>query len=150
MLSRGTRGDVQPFVALAIGMAERLGWRVTLCCEARYLEWVRGKTAGVRNGRVVCAPSGGDTARRMDWWFARELLFPLKTELAQWLMAGSTEADFYGSIPVYVDLVERVQASAQPVDLLVCGFTTTGPTMLLSEKFAIPMVPLILQPNWCP
>ena len=29
MMTRGTRGDVQPFVALARGLAQRLGWLVT-------------------------------------------------------------------------------------------------------------------------
>ena len=28
MMTRGTRGDVQPFVALARGLAEELGWLV--------------------------------------------------------------------------------------------------------------------------
>ena len=28
MMTRGTRGDVQPFVALARGLAEQLGWLV--------------------------------------------------------------------------------------------------------------------------
>ena len=30
MMTRGTRGDVQPFVALARGLAEGLGWMVTV------------------------------------------------------------------------------------------------------------------------
>ena len=30
MMTRGTRGDVQPFVALARGLAERLGWLAAL------------------------------------------------------------------------------------------------------------------------
>ena len=30
MMTRGTRGDVQPFLALARGLAEELGWLV-LC-----------------------------------------------------------------------------------------------------------------------
>ena len=29
MMTRGTRGDVQPFVALARGLAEELGWLAT-------------------------------------------------------------------------------------------------------------------------
>jgi len=28
MMTRGTRGDVQPFVALARGLAQELGWLV--------------------------------------------------------------------------------------------------------------------------
>ena len=33
MMSRGTRGDVQPYVALARGMASLRGWLITLCTE---------------------------------------------------------------------------------------------------------------------
>ena len=149
-LSRGTRGDMQPFITLAIGMAEILGWRVTICCESRYHEWVHQKTCAVKRGQVVAVASGGDTARRMNMYIAREFLFPSKTELAQWLMMGNSECDFYGSIPVFIDHLERFKAAGTPVDLLVSGFTTTGSCMLLSEIFDVPMIPLVLQPNAIP
>ena len=35
----GTRGDVQPFVALAVGLAER-GWRPVVAGPLEYREWV--------------------------------------------------------------------------------------------------------------
>ena len=37
IISRGTRGDVQPFVALARGMANQLNWKVTICTELRLI-----------------------------------------------------------------------------------------------------------------
>ena len=43
-----------------------------------------------------------------------------------------------------------LQASESPVDLLVCGFTVCGATMLLSEYYGVPMVPFVLQPSSIP
>lgn len=40
LMTRGTRGDVQPFVALAVGMATRCGWLVTLCTELAWKGFV--------------------------------------------------------------------------------------------------------------
>ena len=150
MLNRGTRGDLQPLLTLAIGMAEQLGWLVTICAEQRFGEWVEEKARGVQRGRVQFVASGGDTESRMRWWVASSVLFQLHTELAQWLMAGMAEQDFEGSVPVFVDQLARLQASEAPVDYLVCGFTVVAACMLLSEKFGLPMVPLIMQPRCIP
>ena len=61
MMTRGTRGDVQPFVALARGMAEQLGWMVTIQTELAFRDFVLGKTRGLKRGVVRFAPSGGPT-----------------------------------------------------------------------------------------
>ena len=41
IITRGTRGDVQPFLALAIGLAEQRNWLVTICTELAYKSFIR-------------------------------------------------------------------------------------------------------------
>ncbi|KAL1510632.1 hypothetical protein AB1Y20_006933 [Prymnesium parvum] len=150
MMSRGTRGDVQPFVALAIGMAEMHGWMVTIVTELRWREWIKAKTSSVSRGRVRFLPSGGDTEKRMNIWIAQNVMFQAKSELAQWVMLGMSEADFFGSIPTFVHQLGKCQESACPVDLLMCGFTVCGAAMLCSEYYGVPLIPFVLQPSSIP
>merc|ERR1712226_817935 len=78
ILTRGTRGDVQPFVALARGMAEENGWLVTICTEIRWKDFVVSN-ADVMRGRIQFVPSGGDTERKVN------------TEVAKWAMNQKSE-----------------------------------------------------------
>ncbi len=41
LLTFGSRGDVEPFIALALGLSKR-DWRVTLCTASRYRDWIEG------------------------------------------------------------------------------------------------------------
>merc|ERR1719362_1669861 len=59
MMTRGTRGDVQPFVALARGLAEHHDWLCTICTEMSFMDFVQ-KNSRVRNGKIQFRPSGGD------------------------------------------------------------------------------------------
>lgn len=63
LMTRGTRGDVQPFISLARGLAEQLGWMVTICTELRFKTLLRSHSA-VSRGRscgsqLEWAPRGG-------------------------------------------------------------------------------------------
>lgn len=40
MISRGTQGDVQPFMAMARGLAEEKGWMVTFVTEQHFKPFV--------------------------------------------------------------------------------------------------------------
>jgi hypothetical protein len=44
MTTRGTRGDVQPFLALARGLAEKYGFLVTIMTELHYMDFVRSNS----------------------------------------------------------------------------------------------------------
>lgn len=46
MISRGTQGDVQPFMAMARGLAEEKGWMVTFVTEQHFKPFV------MRNAKV--------------------------------------------------------------------------------------------------
>jgi sterol 3beta-glucosyltransferase len=73
ILTRGTRGDVQPYIALARGLAELQGWMVTICTELSFKSFVKSN-ANVQRGCIRFRPSGGDTAARID------------TKIAKWAM----------------------------------------------------------------
>src|SRR5438128_1167068 len=46
ILTIGTRGDVQPFLALAVGL-QRAGHEVTIAASYTYAEWIRSYGIGV-------------------------------------------------------------------------------------------------------
>merc|ERR1719434_216128 len=70
MMTRGTRGDVQPFVALARGLAELHGYLVTICTELRWKSFVL-RNSKTTNGNIMFRPSGGDTEKYMGTYIAR-------------------------------------------------------------------------------
>eukprot|EP00965_Chrysotila_dentata_P133355 4409073-Pleurochrysis_carterae.AAC.1 len=94
----GTRGDVQPFVALARGMAEQNNWLVTFATELRWRDFVLSKTRGLSAGAVRFRPTGGDTSARIEGWIAR-LFIESKMEMLQCMMLAWSEADFFSSGP---------------------------------------------------
>ena len=65
IITRGTRGDIQPFAALAKGLAERLNYKITLCTEMRY---AASGTGGAGTVWPLCntpTPSVGQVAGPM-------------------------------------------------------------------------------------
>jgi len=148
MMTRGTRGDVQPFVALARGMAEREGWLVTICTEYTWRKFVQDNSA-VSRGRIIFRPSGGDTEKRMsgavEQWAVKQ-----KTEFMQMLMLANSEAEFLPSATVILHQIQEIQRATQPLDLLVFGLTLTGVAMLASEWCRTPVAGFFLQPSCIP
>jgi len=149
MMTRGTRGDVQPFVALARGLAERMGWMVTIQTELKFRDFVLSKGRDVERGIVRFLPSGGDTEKRIERpeaaWAMKQ-----KSEAIQSIMLAASEANFFGSLPVFVHQVRRLQHSNTPVDLLISGFTLMGAAMVVSEYCQVPLAGFILQPTCIP
>lgn len=148
MMTRGTRGDVQPFVALARGMAEIEGALVTICTEYTWRQFVQDNSAVCR-GRIIFRPSGGDTEKRMsgavEQWAVKQ-----KTEFMQMLMLANSEAEFLPSATVVIHQIQEIQRATQPVDLLVFGLTLTGVAMLASEYCQRPVAGFFLQPSCIP
>eukprot|EP00439_Symbiodinium_sp_Y106_P038369 s6715_g4.t1 len=148
MMTRGTRGDVQPFVALARGLAERLGWLVTICTEQSHAAFVR-KHSDVHSGKIRFRPSGGNTEARMDSVGAHFLLTH-RAEFLQMIALSRSEADFFSSATVFVDYVKAMEAEPNPVDLVMFGFTLAGVAALVGEHCQKPVVGFILQPSCIP
>lgn len=148
MMTRGTRGDVQPFVALARGMAQQLGWLVTICTETRWKSFVE-ENANVSKGAIRFVTSGGDTEARMNTWTAQNAL-QSKTEFIQMMILSMSEAAFFSSGTVFVDHVRRMEKEPKPVDLVVFGLTVAGLAAMVSEICHKPIVGFILQPSCIP
>jgi hypothetical protein len=148
MMTRGTRGDVQPFVALARGMAEQLGWMVTICTELRWQEFVKSK-ANVKRGRIRFRPSGGDTEAKMQQRVSQWAL-KQKSEMMQMIILANSEADFFNSSTTFMNTVIELDEEPIPVDLLICGLTVIAVGAVLAEYLEKPMAGYILQPTVIP
>lgn len=149
MMTRGTRGDVQPFVALARGMAEERGWLVTICTELRWKSFVKAN-AKVSRGRIRFRPSGGDTEARMDSWIGK-LVLESRSDLMQMVVMACSEAEFFGSATVFLaHVLEMEDEGPRPVDLLVFGLTVARVAALVSELCDKALIGFILQPSIIP
>ena len=149
-MTRGTRGDVQPFVALARGLCSERGWLVTICTEARWKGWVMTQCADITAGAVRFVCSGGDTQRQTETWVSKEIMGS-KTEALQELMLAASEANFFASAPVFMHHLARLQAAAAPkVDLIINAFTLTGVALMCGEAHGIPVAGFCLQPTCIP
>jgi hypothetical protein len=113
-MTRGTRGDVQPFVALAKGLANAHGWLVTICTELYWREFVLSEVAELRAGAVHFLPSGGDTHAVTGQWVHQQVM-KMQLDAVQQFINGAAEWGFFNSVPVFVHQLKRLQASAQPV-----------------------------------
>ena len=125
MITRGTRGDVQPFLALALGLATSRGWDIVICTEDRYKSFIEeysaqlhddekhgrnrgdddnrgpaGTYARPRIGSVTFASSGGDTMKSMEGTVAK-LAINSRTSFMQSVMLASSGMDDDGieSVP---------------------------------------------------
>lgn len=66
IITRGTRGDVQPYLALARGLANSRNYCVTIVTELRYKDFVLKNTLDLSAGAIRFRPAGGDTTSRID------------------------------------------------------------------------------------
>lgn len=148
MMTRGTRGDVQPFVALARGLAEQLGWMVTICTELRWKSFVKSN-ANVSKGRIRFRPSGGDTELRMTGAFAQWAV-KAKSEMMQMTIMASSEREFFPSATVFVEHVMAYEETSNPVDMLVFGLTVGRVAALISDLCEKRLVGFIMQPSCIP
>lgn len=149
MMTRGTRGDVQPFVALARGMAEEQGWLVTICTESRWRGFVLESTRGLRQGAVRFRSSGGDTEVRMQGW-AEKIVLQARSDFVQMIILAMSESAFFGSATVFIDQVKDLESSPKPVDLIVFGLTVAGVAALVGEHCHKPLAGFMLQPSCIP
>jgi len=149
MITRGTRGDVQPFVALARGMAKLRAWRVTICTELRWRSFVLDNAADVSPGEIRYLDSGGDTERKVNsclgQWATRQ-----KSEFLQLMMLARSEVEFFNSATVIMRHLRDLQKGSQPVSMLVYGLTLTGVGLMAGEYFKIPAISFNLQPSSLP
>uniref|UniRef100_A0A7S1AMM3 C2 domain-containing protein n=1 Tax=Noctiluca scintillans TaxID=2966 RepID=A0A7S1AMM3_NOCSC len=148
MVTRGTRGDVQPFVALARGMAEEFGWLVTICSELPWKSWIKAKTCDVSRGKVEFLPSGGNTEITTNSKIG-QMALSSKFDTVQMLMMGFSEAAFFASCTTIVASARRAQVR-QPISLVMYGFTLCQVGIATARCLRAPSCGFILQPTCIP
>lgn len=144
IMTRGTRGDIQPFIALARALANNYNWLVTICTELRYKSFVEAHTKGLERGAVQFRVSGGDTQRRIDSKVARWAIQRNSIPMQHIMMAYS-EVEFFDSEAAIYHHARKLKP-----DYLLFGFTLTHVAMIISEALQIPLLGLVLQPTCIP
>mmetsp|Transcript_2467 Transcript_2467/g.4774 ORF Transcript_2467/g.4774 Transcript_2467/m.4774 type:complete len:1014 (+) Transcript_2467:114-3155(+) len=143
--TRGTRGDVQPFIALARGLASKYNWMITIVTEMRYRDYVkRYASEDLPRGCIRFRVSGGDTQRRVDSNISKWAM-NLKNGWMQHMMLAMSEAEFFASEPP-----TYYWAKSMKPDYLMFGFTMASVAMIVSEALGIPLMGFILQPSCIP
>jgi len=148
VMTRGTRGDVQPFIALARGLAEQQGWMVTICTEWRWKSLVEAHN-DVTHGCICFRCSGGDTEAHLHSAGA-QLLLRSKSDVLQMVCLSHSEELCFPSAPVFVHHVQEMEQSGHPVDVVIFGLTVISLALLVSERCRKPLLGFILQPSIIP
>lgn len=149
IVTRGTRGDIQPFVALSRGLAALRNWDVTIVTELGYKAKLKQATAGLGAGVVRFRPSGGDTMAKVSSQLSQTAInlkvCARQTDGMQKVFLSRSEVEFFGSEPA----VHHWAARERP-DFLMFGFTMATVTLVASEALGIPVMGFVLQPTSIP
>merc|ERR1712176_740853 len=148
IVTRGTRGDVQPFMALARGLAEIYNWEITIVTEMNYKKNVKGHSK-VDAGAIHWRPSGGDTTARVQAALSQKAInlkiTSRQTNVMQKLFLARSEVEFFRSEPAIY-----YWAKTMKPDYLMFGFTMASLTAHVSEALNIPVIGFLLQPTSIP
>ncbi len=140
ILTFGSRGDVEPFIALALGLIDR-GFDVSLCTASRYREWVE------RYG-VDFRPMTGELLEIMDTDEGRAVLEGSAGAIGA-IRTGMKLAAF--AKPINVRMMHDARAAA---DVVQPNLIVYHPKVLaaphIAEKLRVPAVMAALQPMMVP
>jgi len=150
IVTRGTLGDVQPFLALARGLADLQNCDVIFVTELEFKGTIlKNHMSAGENGRISFRPSGGNTMKKVNQASSQfainyKIAAP-QTNVMQSLFLSRTEVEFFSSEPAVHYWAEHLKP-----DLLIYGFTMTAVSMIISESLKIPLVGFLLQPTCIP
>ncbi|CAJ1337453.1 unnamed protein product [Effrenium voratum] len=142
LITRGTRGDIQPFVALARGLILEQNCDVVFVTELPWKKFVKAATEDLPRGRLRFRPCGGDTSRRVSGDLARYVLSLGQQSVAlQALVFSRSEVEFFPSEGCFFHWAWEERPT-----FIVFGFLLIHVAMIISEALQIPIVGFILQP----
>jgi UDP:flavonoid glycosyltransferase YjiC (YdhE family) len=149
LITRGTRGDVQPFAVLGFGIAALLGWKVTICTELRCKEKLFRmlpviSKGSLTEGLIHFRPTGGDTSKKIESTISKKAMNS-KSEVIQALMLSRTEVEFFPS-----EGAIHYWAKTLMPDAIIFGFTLANIALMCSESLQIPIIGFLLQPTVIP
>lgn len=135
VLTLGTRGDVQPYVALALGLRQA-GHEVTLATAERYADFVRGYG-------VTCAP------------FAAQMLDMIDQAEGAKVIAGKNKLAMLSMVRKVIPMMRRMmddiwQLCAQVRPDLILYHPKIWMGTDLAEKLGVPAILAALQPCYTP
>jgi UDP:flavonoid glycosyltransferase YjiC (YdhE family) len=130
IVNSGSRGDIQPYIPLALGL-QRAGHAVKLTVPNNYREWIC--SYGIEH-----APMEGDVQEMMDGEQGLRFI----------------ESKSFATLRILAEMMEPVierasrdtLESAQDSDLLIGAFGTYGVTYSIANKLGIPWMFGMLQP----
>eukprot|EP00403_Amphidinium_massartii_P023662 CAMPEP_0178392168 /NCGR_PEP_ID=MMETSP0689_2-20121128/11539_1 /TAXON_ID=160604 /ORGANISM="Amphidinium massartii, Strain CS-259" /LENGTH=763 /DNA_ID=CAMNT_0020012733 /DNA_START=61 /DNA_END=2352 /DNA_ORIENTATION=- len=143
MITRGTRGDVQPFIALARGLClPPYNCEVIIATEIDNKEFVKKGRVGLPEGSLLFRPLGGNTMAYTSRAFVNKVMWSGQhADLLQSVYFSMQEVTFFGSEGTCF-----FWAYEENPDFVVFGMTFTNIAMIISECLEIPIVGFILQP----
>ena len=148
VVTRGTRGDVQPFLALSRGLAEIYNWQVTIVTEVGHKGMVNSQT-DVSSGAIQWRPSGGDTTKKVQAKLSQKAINlkinAKQTNVMQNIFLARSEVEFFPSEPAIFHWAQSMKP-----DYLMFGFTMATVTAIVSEALKIPIMGFVLQPTSIP
>lgn len=143
LITRGTRGDVQPFVALARGLILYHDCDVIFVTEISWRNFAMDTLKDLPEDRVRFRPCGGDTAQRVNTDLSRNFLsFGQNSVAIQALVFSRSEVEFFESEGCFYHW-----AWEEKPDFIVFGFLLIHVAMIISEALTIPVVGFIFQPH---
>lgn len=143
MITRGTRGDVQPFVALARGLISQYQCEVTIATELVWKSFIKDARVGLPDGTLNFRPSGGNTMSQLQKRTSQMATWQGQHhDTIQTLVFSNTETNFFPSEGAIFHW-----AYEEDPDFMVFSFTFTHLAMIVSEALRIPIVGFILQPD---
>jgi len=150
IVTRGTRGDVQPFIALARGLADLQNCEVIFVTELEFKESIlKNHMSSDENGRIRFRPSGGNTTKKVNEQLSQFAInFKIsapQTNVMQSLFLSRAEVTFFSSEPAVYYWAQQLKP-----DFLIYGFTMASISMIVSEALSIPLVGFLLQPTCIP
>lgn len=143
VMTRGTRGDVQPFVALARGLILRHNCEVTICTELTWKSFVKDFRDGLPQETLLFRPSGGDTMAQTRTAVSKLITWEGQHyDFLQSLIFSAQERNFFPSEGCFYHW-----AAEERPDFIVFGFTVCHLAMIIGEALGIPLVGFICQPD---
>lgn len=131
IVALGTRGDVQPMLALSIGLRSA-GHDITLIAGSNFESWVRSYGFGFRPSldmeALIKSPQGVA-------WVEEPNQFRQLQHMKALLKPHGAE------------MIAPIVEQAQHTDLIISGFVSEPFAQSASEKFGIPQVSALLQPH---
>ncbi|KAI8468652.1 MAG: hypothetical protein J3K34DRAFT_522766 [Monoraphidium minutum] len=136
ILTSGSRGDVQPYVALGLELEGR-GASVSICTEARQKAFV--ESFGLKYAELAGDPFGLLAVLSAR---ARAKLLAEGKIMKVMAAAGKHNAPFADAV------LASAAAACGGADVVVTAALTQTPSMCVAEKLGVPWVPVFLGPVW--